>query len=76
MFQVALLHFCYYENHMQVVKWVILAAIKFEMLADYFYWPKIRNDVERFVQRCITCHKAKSKLNPNASWKDISMDMC
>jgi len=56
----------------------------YELLADHFYWPKIRNDVERFVQRCIICHKAKSKLNshglytplpvPNAPWEDISMD--
>jgi len=40
--------------------------------------------VERFVQRCTTCHKAKSKLNPHglytplptpsAPWEDISMD--
>jgi len=40
--------------------------------------------MERLVQRCTTCHKAKSKLNPhglytpfpvpNAPWEDISMD--
>jgi hypothetical protein len=56
----------------------------YDMLADYFYWPKMRSDVESFVQRCITCHKAKSKLNPHglytplpipsAPWKDISMN--
>jgi hypothetical protein len=44
----------------------------------------MRRDVERFVQRCTTCHKAKSKLHPhslytplpttNAPWEDISMD--
>jgi len=55
-----------------------------ELLADHFYWPKMRKDVERFVQRCVTCDKAKSKLNPhglytplpvsNAPWEDISMD--
>jgi hypothetical protein len=38
----------------------------YEMLADHFYWPKMRRDVERLVQRCITCHKAKSKLNPRS----------
>jgi hypothetical protein len=32
-------------------------------LADHFYWPKIRMDVERLVQRCVACHKAKSKRN-------------
>ena len=56
----------------------------YEMLADHFYWPKMRRDVQRLVQRCVTCHKAKSKLNPhglytplpipNAPWEDISMD--
>jgi hypothetical protein len=56
----------------------------YDMLADHFYWPKMRRDVERFVQRCITCHKAKSKLNPHglytpllvpsAPWENISMD--
>ena len=54
------------------------------LLSDHFYWPKMRRDVERLVQRCTTCHKAKSKLNPhglytplpvpNAPWEDISMD--
>jgi len=52
------------------------------LLSDHFYWPKMRRDVERFVQRCTTCHKAKSKLNPHdlytslptpsAPWEDIS----
>ena len=54
------------------------------LLSDHFYWPKMRHDVERLVQRCTTCHKAKSQLNPhglytplpvpNAPWEDISMD--
>ncbi|WVZ97503.1 hypothetical protein U9M48_043030 [Paspalum notatum var. saurae] len=52
--------------------------------ADHFYWPKMRRDVERLVQRCVTCHKAKSKLNPyglytplpmpSIPWENISMD--
>ena len=56
----------------------------YELLADHFYCPKMRRDVERLVQRCVTCHKAKSKLNPhclytplpipNVPWEDISMD--
>jgi len=55
-----------------------------DILADHFFWPKMRRDVERFVSRCTTCHKAKSRLNPhgfymplpvpNAPWEDISMD--
>ncbi|CAM8877881.1 unnamed protein product [Rhodiola kirilowii] len=43
----------------------------YEMLADHFYWPKMRKDVERFVQRCITCHKAKSKLNPHGLYTPL-----
>jgi len=56
----------------------------YELLGDHFYWPKMRRDVIRFVERCITCHKAKSKLNPHGlytplpapkiPWEDISMD--
>jgi hypothetical protein len=55
-----------------------------ELLQDHFYWPKMRRDIIRFVERCVTCHKAKSKLNPhglytplptpNIPWEDISMD--
>ena len=54
------------------------------MLTDHFFWPKMRRDVERYVQRCETCHKAKSRLNPHGlytplpiptiPWEDISMD--
>jgi hypothetical protein len=54
------------------------------MPSDHFYWPKMRRDVIRFVERCVTCHKAKSKLNPHGlytplpaqkiPWEDISMD--
>jgi hypothetical protein len=56
----------------------------YDMLSDNFYWPKLRRDVIRFVERCVTCHKAKSKLNPHGlytplpapkiPWEDISMD--
>jgi hypothetical protein len=44
----------------------------------------MRHEVERHVQRCPTCHKAKSRLNPHGlytplpipsvTWKDISKD--
>jgi hypothetical protein len=56
----------------------------YELLADNFHWLKMRRDVERLVQRCVTCHKAMSKLNPHGlyiplpvpsvSWEDISID--
>jgi hypothetical protein len=54
------------------------------MLADHFYWPKMRRDVDRFVRRCITYHRSKSKLKPHGLytplpapitlWEDISID--
>ncbi|KAK1692672.1 hypothetical protein QYE76_009369, partial [Lolium multiflorum] len=54
------------------------------MLADHFYWPKMRRDVDRYVKRCITCNKSRSKLKPHGlytplpapttPWEDISMD--
>jgi hypothetical protein len=47
-------------------------------------WPRMRRDVERFIARCTTCQKAKSRLNPHGlymplpipsvPWADISMD--
>lgn len=56
----------------------------YEMLGDHFYWPKMRRDVERLVQCCVTCHKAKSKQNthglytplliPSVHWEGISID--
>jgi transposase InsO family protein len=55
-----------------------------DVLAAYFFWPKIRHDVEHYVSRCTTCNKAKSRLNPHGLymplpipsviWEDISMD--
>jgi hypothetical protein len=35
-----------------------------EVLATHFFWPRMRRDVERFMARCATCQKAKSRLNP------------
>jgi hypothetical protein len=31
--------------------------------AAHFFWPKMRRDMERYVSRCTTCNKAKSRLN-------------
>ncbi|KAL0427543.1 UNVERIFIED_CONTAM: Retrovirus-related Pol polyprotein from transposon gypsy [Sesamum latifolium] len=35
------------------------------VLSEHFYWPKMHSDVEKFVEKCIVCHKAKSKLTPH-----------
>jgi hypothetical protein len=54
------------------------------VLAAHFFWQKMRRDVERYMLRCMTCNKAKSRLNPHGlymplpipcmPWEDISMD--
>jgi hypothetical protein len=55
-----------------------------DVLAAHFFWPKMRNDVGRYMSQCTTCNKAKSRLNPHdlympllvpsVPWEDISMD--
>jgi transposase InsO family protein len=55
-----------------------------DLMAAHFFWPRMRHDVERYVSRCSTSNKAKSRLNPHglyiplpvprAPWEDISMD--
>jgi hypothetical protein len=37
----------------------------YDILAAHFFWPKMRRHVVRFVARCTTCQKAKSRLNPH-----------
>ena len=54
------------------------------MLQEHFFWPHMKQDVERICGRCVTCRQAKSKVQPNglytplpipsAPWIDISMD--
>jgi hypothetical protein len=51
-----------------------------DVVTTHFFWPKMR----RYVSRCTTCNKAKSRLNPRSlymplhiptmPWEDISMD--
>jgi len=55
-----------------------------QVLADHFFWPKMRRDMERHVLRCESSHKAKSRLNPHGLYtplpipsaprEDISVD--
>jgi hypothetical protein len=55
-----------------------------DVLAAQFFWPKMRHDMERYMSQCITCNKAKSRLNshglympllvPSVPWEYISMD--
>jgi transposase InsO family protein len=55
-----------------------------DVLAAHFFWQKMRRDVERYMSGCMTCNKAKSRLNPHGlymtlpvpsvPWEDIYMD--
>jgi len=56
-----------------------------ELISRNFWWPKLHNDVKKFIKSCETCCKSKiprhkpygllSPLStPNRAWSDISMD--
>ncbi|KAL2334563.1 hypothetical protein Fmac_015776 [Flemingia macrophylla] len=55
-----------------------------ETLIEHFFWPRMKNEVQRHCETCVTCKHAKSKsashglylplLVPNSPWTDISMD--
>ena len=55
-----------------------------EVLHEYFYWPKMKRDVQRICDRCIKGRQAKSKimsyrlytplLVPKEPWVDSSME--
>lgn len=57
-----------------------------ELLTRGYYWPKMRADIEKYVQGCdicISCKAQKHKpygslqslLVPTHKWKDLSMDL-
>lgn len=55
-----------------------------DVLKEHFFWPKMRDDVSKICERCVTCKQAKSKSKPHGlytplpipcePWVDISMD--
>jgi len=55
------------------------------LISSDYYWPKLTNDVARFVERCYVCQKSKGVLTnaglytplpvPDAPWLDVSMDI-
>ncbi|KAJ9536642.1 hypothetical protein OSB04_un000191 [Centaurea solstitialis] len=55
-----------------------------DVLKEHFFWPKMRDDVNKICERCVTCKQAKSKSKPHGlytllpipcePWVDISMD--
>ena len=53
-------------------------------LQEHFYWSRMRKDVARVCACCVTCKRAKSKIQPHGlymplpipefPWTDVSMD--
>ncbi|GKA17093.1 RNA-directed DNA polymerase [Tanacetum coccineum] len=54
------------------------------LLCEQFYWPNMERDVNRLLERCRTCHIAKTQSSnaglytplsvPVAQWQDVSLD--
>ncbi|GJV05059.1 RNA-directed DNA polymerase [Tanacetum coccineum] len=54
------------------------------LFCEQFYWPKMERDVNRLLERCRTCHIAKTHSSnvglytplsvPVAPWEDVSLD--
>ena len=54
------------------------------LLSQSYFWPALRRDVERFVERCTTCQTSKGHATnaglylplpiPTQPWPDVSMD--
>ena len=55
-----------------------------QLVTTSYFWPSLRRDVERFVERCRVCQLAKGKASnaglylpfpiPTQPWTDISID--
>ncbi|RDX93434.1 Retrovirus-related Pol polyprotein from transposon 17.6, partial [Mucuna pruriens] len=40
-------------------------------LHEHFYWPHMKHDVEEICDKCITCKKSKSKVNPHGLYTPL-----
>jgi hypothetical protein len=41
----------------------------------HFYWPHMKQDVERICGRCVTCRQAKSKVHPNGLYTPLTYSL-
>jgi hypothetical protein len=44
-----------------------------DVLVAHFFWSRMHQNVERFVARCTTYQKAKSRLNPHGLYMPLSV---
>ena len=55
-----------------------------EQLSHFYFWPKMKADVQRYVSKCMACQHAKARSQnaglymplpiPNRPWDSMSMD--
>ncbi|GJX97487.1 RNA-directed DNA polymerase [Tanacetum coccineum] len=64
--------------------WFSQRLLSVVVIIKYKLGPEMGQDVKKLVDRCVTCHKAKSNRTnaslytplpvPNSPWEDVSMD--
>ncbi len=72
------------ESHSGGLMGHFSVAKTLDILHEYFFWPKMRKEVEKLCSSCMQCKKAKSRVTPHGlytplpvpkePWTDISMD--
>ena len=74
-----------YEGHNTPYAGHLGTARMKHSLARYFYWPKMQEDIERYVKGCQECQRSKARhhpkigrftplIPPERRWSEISMD--
>ena len=75
-----------YECHDVPMSGHLGTAKTTELIARYFYWPNMQEDIKRYIRTCSACQRNKPSHEvpggllqplsiPNAPWTDISMDL-